>query len=388
VNYRSGVDRVAQQALEHAAGASRVSQIAALGVNVLAVPAGTEQATLNALTNSGKVEYAERDASVEAAQTPNDANWSQEWGPVKVKAPTTWDTTTGSSGVVVAVLDSGVDYTHPDLQGGRLSAGYDFINNDADPTDDAGHGTKSTGVIGATGNNSLGIAGMCWQCTLMPVKVLDSAAAGSYSGLANGITWATDHGADVISMSLSGSSDSQTLHDAVTYAHSRNVVLVGSAGNNGNTTPMYPAAYPEVLGVAGTTSTDSLYSWSSYGSWVKVAAPGCDYTTFMGGSYGTFCGTSAAAPVVSGLVGLLRAANPAASNTQIEAAIESTSVPIGSAVQYGRVDAAGAIAALAGGTAPAPSPTPTVSPSPSPPPSPSPTPSASTTPKAHGRGPR
>jgi subtilisin family serine protease len=157
---------------------------------------------------------------------------------------------------------------------------------------------------------------------------------------------------------------------------------------------MYPAAYPEVLGVAGTTSTDSLYSWSSYGSWVKVAAPGCDYTTFMGGSYGTFCGTSAAAPVVSGIVGLLRAANPAASNTQIEAAIESTCVPIGSAVQYGRVDAAGAIAALVGGTAPAPSPTPTVSPSPSPPSSPSPspsvspTPSASTTPKAHGRGPR
>jgi subtilisin family serine protease len=198
----------------------------------------------------------------------------------------------------------------------------------------------------------------------MPVKVLDANGGGDYSKLANGITWATDHGAQVISMSLAGTADSSTLHGAVQYAHNHGVVLVAAAGNSGVNSPNYPAAYSEVLGVAGSTNTDALYSWSNFGSWVKVAAPGCDYATVMGGGYGNFCGTSAATPVVAGIAGLARSLQPGASNTQVETAIESSAINIGNGVAYGRVDAAAALTALGsggGGTTPTPTPAPATS---------------------------
>jgi subtilisin family serine protease len=134
----------------------------------------------------------------------------------------------------------------------------------------------------------------------------------------------------------------------VQYAHSHGVVIVAAAGNYGTTTQVYPAAYPEVLGVAGTDGSDQRYSWSSYGSWVKLAAPGCNFTTGTSAWYGTFCGTSSAAPVVAGLAGLAVSYAPLASNTEIEQALESSAVKVGSTVQYGRVDAYGALLALGG----------------------------------------
>jgi subtilisin family serine protease len=299
-----------------------------------------------------------------------------------VNAPAAWDTTTGAGTTVIAVLDTGVNSDHPDLAG-RLTAGYDFVNSDPDPVDDNGHGTQTTGVVGAAANNATGIAGLCWSCTLMPVKVADASGSVSWSNLASGITWATDHGASVISMSISGSSSSTTLANAVSYAHDHGVVLVAAAGNNGSSTVTYPAGYPQVIGVAGTTGSDTLYSWSNYGSWVKLAAPGCDYTTTMAGSYASFCGTSAATPVVSGVVGLLRSAKPAAGTAEIEGALLSASTPIGPVVSAGRIDAAASLAAL-GATASTPAPTEPPSPSPSPSPAPvasaTPAPSASATP--------
>jgi subtilisin family serine protease len=272
--------------------------------------------------------------------------------------------------VIVADLDTGINYSHPDLQG-KTVPGYDFINNDGDPTDDSGHGTGTAAIIAANSDNGIGITGLCWQCRLMPVKVLNSSASGTYSALANGITWATDHGARVINMSLGGTTASSSLQSAVQYAVDHGVVLVGASGNYGSTAPFYPAYYDGVISVAGTTSSDGLYSWSDYGSWVSLAAPGCDYTASLSGYTSSFCGTSASAPVVSGLAGLL-AADTAATGAGITNAIESSSVPIGSQVAYGRVDAAAALSALAS----APAPAPTTSPSPSP--SPSPTPTAAT----------
>jgi subtilisin family serine protease len=212
----------------------------------------------------------------------------------------------------------------------------------------------------------------------MPVKVLGADGTGTMSNLAAGITWATDHGAKVISMSLGGSASS-TLASAVTYAHNKGAVLVASAGNYGNTSKVYPAAYPEVLGVAGTDSTDQLYSWSTYGSWVALAAPGCNYTTGRNGWYGTFCGTSSAAPALAGIAGLAASLVPSASNSAIEQALKSTAVNVGSVVAYGRVDGYATLQALAGGSSPSPSPTPTASPSPSPTPTDSPSPSPSPT---------
>lgn len=370
VKFAAGTDARTQANLETANAATRIGSIPDLRTVVLSVPLGAEQHVVDALQRSGKVEYAELDGLASATTTPNDTYWPQQWGLSKINAPTAWNTTIGSSSVIVADLDTGIDYSHPDLQG-KSVPGYDFINNDSDPTDDNGHGTGTAAIIAANSDNGIGITGLCWQCRLMPVKVLNSSASGTYSALANGITWATDHGARVINMSLGGTTASSSLQSAVQYAVDHGVVLVGASGNYGSTAPFYPAYYDGVISVAGTTSSDGLYSWSDYGSWVSLAAPGCDYTASLSGYTSSFCGTSASAPVVSGLAGLL-AADTAATGAGITNAIESSSVPIGSQVAYGRVDAAAALSALAS----APAPAPTTSPSPSP--SPSPTPTAAT----------
>ena len=329
-------------------GATEVGTVRDLDVHVLNVPAVAADNVIAALSHRADVEYAEPDAMAQAAQTPNDPSWPDEWGPSRVNAPAAWNTTTGSASTVVAMLDTGVEYSHPDLQG-RFISGFDFVNNDNNPADDNGHGTSVAGVIGATTNNATGVAGLCWSCALMPVKVLGANGNGDYATLANGITWATDHGANVISMSLVGPTDSSTLHSAVQYAHSHGVVLVAAAGNAGSSSRYYPAAYSEVLGVAGTQFDDTLYSWSDYGSWVKLAAPGCNEATVIGSSYATFCGTSSATPVVAGVAALLRSANASASNTALEAALESSATKIGTSVACGRVDAAAALTALSSG---------------------------------------
>jgi subtilisin family serine protease len=364
VRFRSDTSRAARSQVVRSVGATTAGAIPDLGVEVLRVPDGAEQRVVAALERSGKVSFAERDGVVNALDvTPNDPYWPNQWGPAKVNAPAAWSSTTGATSTVVAVLDTGVTYSQPDMQG-RFVAGYDFINNDNDPTDDNGHGTETAGIVGAASDNATGIAGMCWTCAIMPVKVLDSTAYGSWSAVSSGITWATDHGAKVISMSLAGSSGGTTLQNAVSYALVHDVVVVAAGGNNGNTSPMFPAYYSGVLSVAGTQSNDTLYPWSTYGSWVDVAAPGCDASTTKSGGYtSSFCGTSAATPVVAGVAGLARSLNPSATTAQIVSAIESSAVNIGSVIAYGRVDAGAALATL-GGTAPAATTSPAASPSP------------------------
>lgn len=344
VRFATDVDPAGQKRLQDAQGARRVAEVRGLGIKVLEVPTGAEDRVATALMRSGKVELAERDGIAEGAAVPNDSHWAKQWGPVKTGSPAAWDIITGSSVVIIAVLDSGVDVKHPDLAG-RTVAGYDFINNDANPADDQGHGTKSTGVLGAASNNATGVAGTCWTCALMPVKVLDSSNYGSWSAISNGIVWATDKGAKVISMSIYGKSGSSTLRNAVKYAYDRGVTVVAAAGNDASTALTYPASYPEVLSVAGTDSADKLYSWSQKGSWISLAAPGCTYSTARGGGYGSYCGTSAATPQVAGIAGLMLAANPTASRAEIAASLRSTAVAI-SPLAHGRVDAAAAVRAV------------------------------------------
>jgi thermitase len=197
----------------------------------------------------------------------------------------------------------------------------------------------------------------------MPVKVMGADGTGSYSAIASGITWAVDHGARVLSLSLSGTSDSATLHNAVTYAHNKGAVIAAAAGNSSCNCTSYPAAYAEVLGVAATGSTDALEAYSNYGSWVKVAAPGTNYTTTYTGGYASYAGTSSATPVVAGVAGL--ALSTGATGAATESAITRSAAKVGSFVSYGRVDAAATLAAL-GSAAPAPAPTTSPSPSPSP----------------------
>ena len=381
VKYRTGTSPQEMDRVQRALGAQAVSHVPGLGVRVLRVPSGAEDALVAALARNPSVQFAERNPLVIATGTPNDPWWPNEWGETKVRAPQAWEITTGSASVAVAVLDTGIDFGQPDLQG-KIVAGRDIVNNDADPSDDNGHGTYTAGVVGAATNNGLGVAAYCWGCSIMPVKVLGADGSGSMSNVAAGITWATDHGARVISMSLGGTSSSSTLASAVKYAHDHGVVLVAAAGNYGTSSPVYPAAYPEVLGVAGTDPNDALYSWSSYGSWVSLAAPGCNVTTGRNAWYGTFCGTSSAAPVVAAIAGLAVSLAPSTTNAAVEAALESTAAPIGGSVAYGRVDALATLQAVGGSNTSltaSPTPSPTASPSPSPTPTPSPTASPSPT---------
>jgi subtilisin family serine protease len=331
-------------------GARRDRTIADLGVQVLRVPRSEARAALARLARVRELDYSEPDRVVlqitqaDAVQRlPSDPLWPQQWAPVVIDAPTAWAVTRGSPNVVVAVLDTGVDATQPDLQG-ALVPGYDFIHNNANPDDDFGHGTGVAGIIGARADNGIGVTGLCPSCSIMPVKVVASDGSATGANVALGITWAVDHGARVINMSLGGTFDS-TVASAVNYATSKGVIVVAAAGNNGNSQPFYPAADAGVLSVAATQQNDQLYSWSNFGTWVSVAAPGCGVTTFRGGVYGEFCGTSASTPLVSGLAGLAFSYSPTASAATIEQAIVSRAYPIGG-VAHGRVDVAGTLAAL------------------------------------------
>ena len=330
-------------------GLRKVGEIPALSLEVVEAPdQAAEAAGLRKLNGNPHVELAEPDASVGATLVPTDPEWGRQWGNVKANAPVVWDTTTGSSSVVIAVLDSGYTPGLVDVAG-QFVPGRDVVNSDDDPTDDHGHGTQVTGVMAARMGNDVGPSGWCAGCRYMPVKVLGSTGYGSYSTMIAGLTWAADHGADVINLSLTGSTDSQALRDAVAYARARGAVVVAAAGNEGCDCPRYPAALPDVVGVAASDQLDARYSYSNHGGWVDVAAPGSNVTTQMQGTYYAVGGTSSASPVVAGIAGLLRSAHPAATVADIERALRAGVVPNGW-LQGGRVDAALALTALGGGS--------------------------------------
>jgi len=343
VRFAAGTADSTAAAILAAAGGTTVGRIDQLGTTVVAPLTGrTRGAVQRALAANTDVASVEADGVAHVTLTPDDTYWSQQWSATKVHTDRAWDITTGSGGPVIAVVDSGVQGSQPDLVG-RVIAGYDFVNSDSVPNDDLGHGTKVSGVVAGLGMNALGVAGTCWDCRILAVKVADSAGNVTFSNGAAGIVYATDHGARVINMSWGKTSANDTLKAAVDYAQSRGVVLIAAAGNEGNTAKFYPAAYAGVLSVAATTQSDTLYSWSTRGSWVRLAAPGCTYTAMKNSTWGSFCGTSAAAPIVAGIAGLILAYKPDATQAQVQDAIVSTTVAISVNIGGGRVDAYNAV---------------------------------------------
>lgn len=352
-----------------------------LEVHRLEVSAGHELTAVRCLRESHRVEWAEPNYLRSVLRTPNDALYHQfQWNFQIIQAEEAWEITTGSPDVIVAVLDTGIDVSHPDLVD-KLEPGYDFLNDDSNPADDSGHGTHNAGIIGAASDNGTGVAGLAWGARIMPLKVLDKSGVGPDSAIARGIVHATDHGARIINMSFGSSMASQLLSRAVRYAHDKGVLLVAAAGNTAHrdNAPIYPASFEQVLAVGATDEIGELGDFSQHHPYVGVSAPGVKITsTFWReagfGGYASASGTSSAAPHVSGLAALIWSINPALTNKQvrqiIEKSVDDLGVP-GRDEYYGtgRINAYKAVRAAASPTGevppvstlpPAPGPSPTV----------------------------
>jgi subtilisin family serine protease len=373
VHFGSHAGAARQKALIGRVGGHRVATVSRLGTAVVRVPAAEKMRALALLRRQPGVTYAETDGIVHAYALPiNDPDSvslpssSPLWPLANPLFPDAWSLTTGSSSVVVAVVDTGVQADHPDLLG-TVTPGYDFVNHGTSPADDEGHGTAVAGIIAAHANNGIGIAGVCWNCKIMPVKVLDASGSGTDADVAAGIVWAVDHGADVINLSLGGTETSQTLSDAVSYAERLGVVVAAAAGNSDNSTKNYPAAYSGVISVGAVKQDGTRYSeadWgvdgqgnpqgSNFGDWVMVDAPGCTNSTWLSNQYiagpdlSNFCGTSAASPFVAGLAGLVRSYNLAATSSSVVGSIETTAQHLVSGNSaYGLIDSPAALGDVA-----------------------------------------
>jgi len=266
------------------------------------------------------------------------------WQAAALDLAPAWQVTTGSANVVVAVVDTGVAADHPALQG-RVLAGYDALDGSTNAGDDDGHGTALAGIV----------AGTCPGCRILPVKVLAGNGTGDWGAIASGVSWAADHGAQVIDLSVGGPHALDVLGGAVAHALSRGVIVVAAAGNDGQDEAFYPAAYPGVVSVAGVDAGGARYPWSNFGSWVTVAAPGCAMTTWPGGGWkNDFCGTSTAAPFVAGLAGLARSLRPTLTPADFAAALRSSAAPLPDAgvASAGVPDANRLLLALDGPTGP------------------------------------
>lgn len=296
--------------------------IRGISVHVLNMPRGIlVQEMVRRLNSEVAVEYAEPNYVARAMETlvPNDERFQEQWAlnnrgqtggkpDADIDAPEAWFIKTGSASVRIAIVDTGISSVHEDLSG-KVGTGYNAIKNTpGNAEDDNGHGTHVAGIAAARTNTDdrKGIAGVCWGCGLVPVKVLDENGSGTYGDVSEGIIWAADNGAQIINLSLGGSFSSATLQSAVKHAWERGVLLACAAGNNGNQNPVYPGYYAECTAVAATDHRDEKPRWSSYGSWVDVAAPGVDIlSTYPGNIYVKLSGTSMATPHVAGLAGLV-----------------------------------------------------------------------------------
>ena len=345
--------------------------------------------TVNPIENVGETASV-RSLQAAGSSYPNDPGYPDQWGlyntanpGADISAPLAWGGTTGSSGVIVALIDTGVDYTHPDLaaniwtnpvevingidddNNGYIDdvRGWNFVSKTNDPMDDNGHGTHCAGTIAAVGNNGIGIAGVTWSTKIMPLKFLDSKGSGYTSDAISAILYANKMGVPIISNSWNGNGNSQSLKEAIDASGAVIICAAGNKGENSDINPQYPAAFTSdnIISVAGSTPQDTLASFSNYGPVsVDLAAPGDKiYSTSNSGGYSYLSGTSMATPYVSGVAALLKAQSPSISTAQIKGKILNNCDVLqsfaGKVSTGGRLNAAKAL----GINNPTPTPTPT-----------------------------
>src|ERR1041384_6430937 len=355
VKFRSNVGLDHARQIVAAFGVREDGELPATGVLALGLPDQADEAAFaNALAARPDVEFAELDRLVQPAEViPNDpwfVNWEAHLR--RIQAPAAWSTTVGSSNVVIAILDTGVDTNHEDFAG-KIVPGWNTYNNNSTTMDVAGHGTAVAGTAGAASNNGLGVASVCWSCRIMPIRVSDVSGYATYSAIANGLTWAADHGARVSNISYIVS-DSSTVTSAAQYFQAKGGVVTSSAGNY--STFSNSGDNPYILTVSATDQFDVIYSYSNTGKNIDVAAPGDSFSTQMGGGYISTGGTSYSAPIVAGVAALVMAANPSLSGDQVQNIVKQSADDLGAAgwdpvYGMGRVNAARAVSmAGTGGT--------------------------------------
>jgi len=324
-------------------GGKSVSKVSVEGqaiAMVVDVPLDNLSFLWNEAQAAGLARYMEPNMVFKAQFVPNDPYYSNQWALPKIQADWVWNKTTGNSSIIVAVIDTGIDYNHPDLKNNYVPLGYDWVNNDNDPLDDNGHGTHVSGIIGAELNNTVGIAGIA-QVSIMAEKALNSTGWGFETDLANAIFDAVLEGARILSNSWGGGFDSSLIHDAVQYAYENGVLVLAAAGNSNANSKVYPAAYDEVVAVAATNQLDNKAAFSNWGSWIAVSAPGVNvYSTMptyhvvlndVGYSmnYGYMSGTSMACPQAAGVAALIWSRFPNATRNWVRGQLSFTADDLG-----------------------------------------------------------
>ncbi len=297
---------------------------------IVKVAAGVEKKIAEELSKEPGISFAVVDSKGQGQFVPDDPGYSAQWHHPTINSPGAWDIGQGSSNVVIAVIDSGADTSHPDLIPNIVN-GYNWIDGNTNINDTFFHGSATGGIVAAKGNDGYGISGVCPQCKIMPLKVLGNDNIATISNVASAIIYATDHNVKIINMSLAywGWGDFDVpLRAAAEYAWNHGVLIVASAGNYGDNQLLFPASYDHVLSVAGTDTTNTRVGWSSWGLWIDVAAPAVGVYTTVPGGYGGGTGTSFSSPIVAGLAGLLLSANPRLTAQNLIDIIKNTSTDI------------------------------------------------------------
>ena len=337
VKFKSGATKDVVEKAHFQNNGKVIDIIPEINVQIVKVEKNKVIEKLSAYKHDPNVEFAEPDYLAQAVSIPNDVYFEEQWGMTKIQAPEAWDITKGSKKIKIAILDTGIDQDHEDLAS-KIAVNKNFTSSKT--IDDMfGHGTHVAGIAAACTDNNKGVAGAGYSSTLMNIKVLGDDGSGYYSWVARGIIWSVNKGVKVINLSLAGDQPSKMLEMAVDYAWRKGVVIVAAAGNEGNSVPLYPAAYQNCIAVGATDKNGTRAFFSNYGDWVDLAAPGMNifsttpnHENFLNNygialNYDYLMGTSMASPHVAGIAALVFAKYHGISNAKVREKLEEGTDP-------------------------------------------------------------